>query len=200
MASGVFLSLGNLTTHAFPLVCIVSGTTLDYFLEDRINKAEILFPGITCFLIAVLLVAAVHVSNSADNKVKLEGATVDQEKGNDVSTKREAEFGTAGFLIELEDQRAIKSSFKAYLNDWNGRGLALLTGVLCGFGNDLQFMGGQAAGYAAADSVKALPLVSTFWGILLFGEYRKSSRITYFLLGAVAVALLMASSGHRKDS
>jgi len=29
--------------------------------------------------------------------------------------------------------------------------------------------GGQAAGYAAADSVQALPLVSTFWGVLLFG-------------------------------
>ena len=47
-----------------------------------------------------------------------------------------------------------KTSFKAYLNDWNGRGWALLAGVLCGFGNGLQFMGGQAAGYAAADSVQ----------------------------------------------
>ena len=42
--------------------------------------------------------------------------------------------------------------------------------------------GGQAAGYAAADSVQALPLVSTFWGVLLFGEYRKSSKRTYILL------------------
>lgn len=47
-----------------------------------------------------------------------------------------------------------KSSFKAYLNDWNGRYWALLAGFLCGFGNGLQFMGGQAAGYAAADSVQ----------------------------------------------
>lgn len=47
-----------------------------------------------------------------------------------------------------------KSSFKAYLNDWNGRGWALLAGLLCGFGNGLQFMGGQAAGYAAADAVQ----------------------------------------------
>ncbi|GJN34936.1 hypothetical protein PR202_gb23648 [Eleusine coracana subsp. coracana] len=96
-----------------------------------------------------------------------------------------------------------KSSFKAYLNDWNGRQWALLAGFLCGFGNGFQFMGGQAAGYAAADAVQALPLVSTFWGILLFGEYRKSSRKTYILLGfmlfmfLVAVAVLMASSGHR---
>ena len=47
-----------------------------------------------------------------------------------------------------------KTTFKAYLNDWNRRGWALLAGVLCGFGNGLQFMGGQAAGYAAADSVQ----------------------------------------------
>ncbi|KAB1209276.1 Ureide permease 1 [Morella rubra] len=97
-----------------------------------------------------------------------------------------------------------RSSLKAYLRDWNGRGWALLAGLLCGFGNGLQFMGGEAAGYAAADAVQALPLVSTFWGILLFGEYRKSSRRTYVLLGSmlfmfiVAVAVLMASSGHRK--
>lgn len=46
------------------------------------------------------------------------------------------------------------SSLKAYLNDWNGRGWAFLAGLLCGFGNGLQFMGGQAAGYAAADAVQ----------------------------------------------
>ena len=33
-----------------------------------------------------------------------------------------------------------RSSFKAYLNDWNGRGWAFLGGFLCGFGNGLQFM------------------------------------------------------------
>ncbi|KAK5771225.1 hypothetical protein PVK06_047413 [Gossypium arboreum] len=49
-----------------------------------------------------------------------------------------------------------RSSFKAYINDWNGRGWALLTGLLCGCGNGLQFMGGQAAGYAAADAVQVL--------------------------------------------
>ncbi|PWA35031.1 Ureide permease [Artemisia annua] len=38
-----------------------------------------------------------------------------------------------------------RSSIKAYLNDWDGRGWALLDGFLCGFGNGLQFMGGQAA-------------------------------------------------------
>ncbi|KAL2905398.1 Ureide permease 5 [Bienertia sinuspersici] len=81
--------------------------------------------------------------------------------------------------------------------------VALLAGMLCGFGNGLQFMGGQAAGYAAADAVQALPLVSTFWGVVAFGEYRKSSRKTYVVLVSmlfmfvIAVAILMASSGHR---
>ncbi|KAJ0501082.1 putative ureide permease [Helianthus annuus] len=97
-----------------------------------------------------------------------------------------------------------RSSIKAYLNDWDGRGWAFLAGFLCGFGNGLHFMGGQAAGYAAVDAVQALPLVSTFWRVLFFGEYCKSSRRTYvFLVGMlsmfiVAVGVLMASSGHRK--
>lgn len=47
-----------------------------------------------------------------------------------------------------------KSTFGAYLNDWNGRQWAMLAGLLCGFGNGFQFMGGQAAGYAAADAVQ----------------------------------------------
>ena len=50
---------------------------------------------------------------------------------------------------------APKSSLGAYLSDWNGRRWALLAGLLGGFGNGLQFMGGQAAGYAAADAVQA---------------------------------------------
>ncbi|CAM8953990.1 unnamed protein product [Rhodiola kirilowii] len=97
-----------------------------------------------------------------------------------------------------------KSSLTTYLNDWNGRGWSFVAGFLCGFGNGLQFMGGQAAGYAAADAVQALPLVSTFWGVLLFGEYRKSSKKTYVLLGGmlvmfiVAVGVLITSSGHRR--
>ncbi|XP_057448112.1 ureide permease 1-like [Lotus japonicus] len=314
MAGGVVLSIGNLSTqYAWPFVglsvvtvvaasiTVVIGTTLNYFLDDKINKAEILFPGVGCFLIAVCLGSAVHSSNTADNKAKLEifsneaaqgnclstlkGTSEvdskDPEKGNDSAYKAKA--GTAVFLIELEKRRSIKvfgkgtlvglaitffsgicfslfspafnlatndqwhtlkkgvphlsvytaffyfsvscfvvaiilnitflyqplfnlpkSSLKAYLRDWNGRGWALLAGLLCGFGNGLQFMGGQAAGYAAADAVQALPLVTTFWGVVLFGEYRKSSRKTYILLGSMllmfiaAVAVLIASSGHRK--
>ncbi|XVE74340.1 hypothetical protein DITRI_Ditri12bG0009300 [Diplodiscus trichospermus] len=312
MAGGVVLSLGNLSTqYAWAFVglsvtevitasiTVVIGTTLNYFLDDKINRAEILFPGVGCFLIAVCLGSAVHSSNAADNKAKLNELKIepgytstskeaitneevkDMENGN--GTTEKAKAGTADFLVELENRRAIKvfgkstfiglaitffagicfslfspafnlatndqwhtlkegvpklvvytaffyfsiscfviaiilnitflyrpvldlprSSFKAYINDWNGRGWAFLAGFLCGFGNGLQFMGGQAAGYAAADAVQALPLVSTFWGILLFGEYRKSSRRTYILLVGMlfmfiaAVAVLMASSGHRK--
>ncbi|KAF8378810.1 hypothetical protein HHK36_030159 [Tetracentron sinense] len=314
MIGGVFLSLGNLSTqYAWAFVglsvtevitssiIVVIGTTLNYFLDDRINKAEILFPGVGCFLIAVCLGSAVHFSNAADTEAKLNGLSNSNKSGtraveisesNKDRTKdledgkaygEKAKFGTADFLIKVENRRAIKvfgkstligpgitffagvcfsvfspainlatndqwdtmkegiphlvvytaffyfsvscfviaiilnigflyhpilnlprSSLKAYLNDWKGRKWALLAGLLCGFGNGFQFMGGQAAGYAAADSVQALPLVSTFWGILLFGEYRKSSRRTYVLLVSmlfmfiVAVAVLMASSGHRK--
>lgn len=304
MAGGVVLSIGNLSTqYAWALVglsvvevvsssiTVVIGTTLNYFLDDKINKADILFPGVACFLVAVILGSFVHSSNASDNKKKLSHLSNgfkdladnkgDPEKGKE--TKVEAQFGTAEFLVELENTRSIKvfdrsiwlglgitffsgvcfslfspafnlatndqfhllkkgvphlvvytaffyfsvscfvvgivlniiflyrpilnlpkSSFKAYLADWNGRGWALVAGFLCGFGNGLQFMGGQAAGYAAADAVQALPLVSTFWAVLLFGEYRKSSRRTYILLVSmlmmfiVAVGVLMGSSGHRK--
>ncbi|KAK3442912.1 hypothetical protein EUGRSUZ_B03152 [Eucalyptus grandis] len=314
MAGGIVLSLGNLATqYAWAFVglsvvevvtcsiTVVIGTTMNYFLDDRINKAEILFPGVGCFLIAVCLGSAVHASNAADNRRKLNnlpgkvdarannadnGTTAnegpkDVENGNGFKDK--AKVGTADFLVEVENRRSIKvfgrsavlgltitffagfcfslfspafnlatndqwhtlkegvphlsvytaffyfsvscfvlaiilnisflyrpvlnlpkTSFKAYLNDWNGRGWALLAGFLCGFGNGLQFMGGQAAGYAAADAVQALPLVSTFWGVVIFGEYRRSSRRTYVLLFGMlfmfiaAVGVLMASSGHRK--
>ncbi|KAK1379467.1 Ureide permease [Heracleum sosnowskyi] len=318
MAGGVVLSLGNLSTqYAWAFVglsvtevitasiTVVIGTTLNYFLDDRINKAEILFPGVGCFLIAVCLASGVHASNAKDNKAKLNALenhitdesgdskvpqskdtnviAVEKDPENGIGKTEKAKVGTADFLLEIENRRSIKvfgkstfiglgitffaglcfslfspafnlatndqwdtlkegvphlsvytaffwfsiscfviaiilnvsflyhpvlnlprSSFKAYLSDWNGREWALLAGLLCGFGNGLQFMGGQAAGYAAADAVQALPLVSTFWGILLFGEYRRSSKRTYILLNSmllmfiVAVGVLMASSGHRK--
>ncbi|KAJ0763580.1 putative ureide permease [Helianthus annuus] len=302
MAGGVVLSLGNLSAqYAWAFVglsvtnvitasiTVVIGTTMNYFLDDKINRAEILFPGVACFLIAVCLGSLVHASNAKDNRAKLDRPEVIPISGKGLisnashtSSSNKAKAGTAKFLIELESRRAIKvfgkstliglaicffagicfslfspafnlatndqwhtlddgvphlsvyttffyfscscfaiaiilnitflyrpafnlprSSIRAYLNDWDGRGWAFLAGFLCGFGNGLQFMGGQAAGYAAADAVQALPLVSTFWGVLLFGEYHKSSRRTYVLLVAmlsmfiVAVGVLMASSGQR---
>ena len=53
--------------------------------------------------------------------------------------------------------------------------------------------------------LQALPLVSTFWGIVIFGEYRRATTKTYILLAAMlcmfaaAVGLLMGSSGTRKN-
>nr|CAB3491559.1 unnamed protein product [Digitaria exilis] len=60
MAGGLALSLGN-----------VVSTTMNYFLDGRINRAEILFPGAACFLIAVFLAAAVHSSNAKDKEEKI---------------------------------------------------------------------------------------------------------------------------------
>lgn len=99
MAGGVVLSLGNLSTqYAWALVglsvtevisssiTVVIGTTLNYFLDDRINRAEILFPGVGCFLIAVCLASAVHSSNAADNKVKLQNLASEHKGGEMCST------------------------------------------------------------------------------------------------------------------
>ncbi|PWZ18893.1 Ureide permease 1 [Zea mays] len=310
MAGGVTLSLGTLATQygwAFvglsvtevmaSSLKVVIGTTLNYFLDGRMNKAEILFPGVGCFLIAAILGSLVHASNAADNQEKLANnnasnaaAAADEEKDltkhllelEIPSQEAEPDAGTAGFLVGLEEKRSIKvlgshtllglgivvfagifyalfapafnlatndqwhtlpagvphlavytayfyfslaclavsaalnvwllyrpmvgvpsSTLAAYVLDGDGRGLAMLAGMLCGLGNALTFMAGQAAGYAAADSVQALPLVSTFWAVALFGEYRRSSRRTYTLLASmllmftVAMVLLMASSGSR---
>ncbi|OWM75892.1 hypothetical protein CDL15_Pgr009536 [Punica granatum] len=315
ISGGVLLGIGNLATqYALALaglsvtlvitasMTVIIGTSLNYFLDDEINKAEILFPGVGCFIIAVFLASAVHASNEDDNRLKLSligdekveagasryAATGGASPSNDAeitdSFLEKAEAGTAFFLIEVENKRAIKvfgknkfmglglsisaglcfslfsplfnlatndqfhtlkegvphltvytaffyfsvscfvvsavlnvgflyhpmlglpkSSLEAYVSGWDGRSWALLAGLLCGFGNGLQFMGGEAAGYAAADAVQALPLVSTFWAIVVFREYRGSSRRTYILLGSmlfmfiVAVGLLIASAGQRSQ-
>ncbi|KAL0363848.1 UNVERIFIED_CONTAM: Ureide permease 1 [Sesamum angustifolium] len=278
-------------------ITVVIGTTLNYFLDGKINRAEILFPGVGCFLIAVCFASAVHSSNAADNKAKLASISDDckdravikdasefketyanKDLENGTTKKEKAEFGTANFLIELENKRAIKvfgkgtfiglaitffagvcfslfspafnlatndkwhtlkdgvphlsvytaffyfsvscfviaiilninflyrpvldspkSSFKAYLSDWNGRGWALLAGLLCGFGNGLQFMGGQAAGYAAADAVQALPLVSTFgvYFCLESTEDRQEEHI-YFLSACYRCLLLQLAYSWRR--
>ncbi|GAU44468.1 hypothetical protein TSUD_286600 [Trifolium subterraneum] len=150
MAGGVVLSIGNLSTqYAWAFVglsvvevitssiTVVIGTTLNYFLDDRINKAEILFPGVGCFLVAVCLGSAVHSSNTADNQAKLKDFSNDHEnatdQGTSLSTLKEAsevdskdlengsdsaykaKAGTAHFLIELEKRRSIKASDYASL-------------------------------------------------------------------------------------
>ena len=61
--------------YSFKLHVVFSGTTLNYFLDNRINRAEILFTGVACFLVAVILGTAVHSSNAADNEEKLSEST-----------------------------------------------------------------------------------------------------------------------------
>ncbi|CAK9863326.1 unnamed protein product [Sphagnum jensenii] len=298
IAGGLVLGMGNLMSqYAWPFVglsianvisasiTVVGGTTMNYFLDDRINKAQILFPGVGCFLIAVFLGAALHASYSRDNLAKLQAQNHDNNEFQAQANSVQVKAGSAQYLTQLEEQRAMKitgakvtfglaiavasgicfalfspafnlatndqwhrlkpgvphlvvytaffyfstmsfvwgitvntvllyrpllglpkSSLKMYINDWRGRQWALLAGLLCGLGNGFQFMGGQAAGYAAADAVQALPLVSTFWGVLIFKEYYRSSRQTYILLAAMlimfslAVCLLASSSGTRKTS
>lgn len=56
----------------------VAGTTINYFLDGRINKAEVLFPGVGCFLIAAVLGSLVHSSNAADNQEKLAKSLADR--------------------------------------------------------------------------------------------------------------------------
>ncbi|CAN6356230.1 unnamed protein product [Urochloa humidicola] len=302
---------------------VVVGTTINYFLDGRINRDDVLFPGVACFLIAVFLGAAVHSSNAKDDEQKLSmsgrmqasssavtlptkqncclilknrrmrgrqfqrfqqaktwdcrihhpgrGETIDQgiwlpqarrslllplllgnQPGNQQPVARPEEGRPApgalhrlllllsvvfharilrqclvlvspngrcanfsvscfmlGFCVNVwflyHPMAGVPAStVGAYARDWNGRHWALLAGLLCGFGNGFQFMGGQAAGYAGADAVQALPLVSTFWGVILFVKYRRSSKKTYLRLAAmllmfiIAVAVLMASAGHRK--
>lgn len=50
---------------------ICAGTTMNYFLDDRINNAAVLFPGVGCFLIAACLGSWLHASNVADIDKKL---------------------------------------------------------------------------------------------------------------------------------
>lgn len=59
---------------------------MNYFLDDRINRAEILFPGVGCFLIAVCLGSAVHSSNAADNEEKLSGSSSNDKCGKEYAT------------------------------------------------------------------------------------------------------------------
>lgn len=44
---------------------------MNYFLDDRINNAAVLFPGVGCFLIAACLGSWLHASNVADIDRKL---------------------------------------------------------------------------------------------------------------------------------
>ncbi|XP_040385798.1 probable ureide permease A3 [Oryza brachyantha] len=158
MAGGVALSIGNLISQyawAFVglsltnIICsslaVVLGTTINYFLDGRINRADILFPGVACFLVAVFLGSAVHTSNAKDEEEKLSVSGFrnseeielscdvsdkvmllpDQEALNDCDGE-DCDTGTAEFIIQVEKRRSIKvlGSSRSL-----GLGLVVLAGV-----------------------------------------------------------------------
>ncbi|TVU04220.1 hypothetical protein EJB05_50199, partial [Eragrostis curvula] len=281
VAGGIALSLGNMISqYAWAFVglslaniigccmtvvfgALMHGTTVNYFLDGRINRAEVLFPGVACFVVAVLLGAAVNSSNAKDKEEKLRilgGDFITDEdiemSRDDISAKasprngdhedenasNQAKPGTAAFIARVEKTRSIKV---AGSSSFIGLAIVLFAGV-CFFivspavnlaSNDqlhvlkkgvphlvvytaffyfylsgfvlaicINFMGGQAAGFATADAVMASPLVCTFWDIVIFCEYRRSSRKTYLLLASmltmfvIAIGVLLASAGHRKQT
>ncbi|CAM6084787.1 unnamed protein product [Calypogeia fissa] len=265
LAGGLVLSVGNLATQPFvglsatnvisSSLSVLVGGTLNYFLDGRINRVELLFPGIGFFLFATCLGSLLYASNTADTKAKVELArknskptAADTEESGEIGDKEEKGFCYAllspAIILATNDQwhylkpgvphlvvytaffyfscaafafgfginliflyRPMlglpKSTISAWLGDWEGRWWAFSAGFLCSCGNGFQFMGGEAAGFAAADCVNALPLVSTVGAILIFKEYHQSSRRTYVLLGTmlmmftVAVVLLASSAGQR---
>ncbi|KAF8661087.1 hypothetical protein HU200_057189 [Digitaria exilis] len=118
VAGGISLGFGNLVLqYAFAFagltvtsvvvssLIVVTGTTMNYFLDERINHAAILFPGVGCFLIAALLGAAVHASNIKDDEKKLSMSDmVEPENGNsrDCDAIGHAKVGTAEIIIQVE--------------------------------------------------------------------------------------------------
>ena len=83
------------------------------------------------------------------------------------------------------------STLSKYIADKQGRLLCILSAVLLSLGDLSQYMGGQAAGYAAAGLVSAWPIVGVFWGMLHFKEHRggeggSSRRSVLLLVGQVA--------------
>lgn len=56
------------------IVGFLPGTTANYFLDDGLNRASILFPGVACFLVAVVLGSFCHASNVADMQTKIKAA------------------------------------------------------------------------------------------------------------------------------
>lgn len=85
-----------------------------------------------------------------------------------------------------------KTSLKDYISDsGRGRALAVASGIILAAANTLQFLGGAAAGFAAAGMVQAFPVVGTIWGYVLFGQFKGASRyVLSFLFSMMAVYLL----------
>jgi hypothetical protein len=105
------------------------------------------------------------------------------------------------------------STLGKYIADHQGRLLCILSAVLLSLGDLSQYMGGQAAGYAAAGLVSAWPIVGVFWGLLHFKEHRggegscttsSSKKSVFLLMGQVAcyagaIGLLAASAAETQS-
>ncbi|KAL6861279.1 hypothetical protein ACP4OV_016979 [Aristida adscensionis] len=135
MAGGLALNLGGLVS-----------TTMNYFLDGRINRADILFPGVACFLIAIFLGAAVHSSNAKDKEEKLGGnfsanrtnrdtelstniadeAAQRISDDSDHNSSSQSKPGTAEFIEHVEKRRSIKVMGSSKLL---GLGLAFFAGI-----------------------------------------------------------------------
>jgi drug/metabolite transporter (DMT)-like permease len=140
LAGGLVLGVGNLLTqYAWPFVglsivevisssiTVVAGTTMNYFLDDRINRAQILFPGVGCFLIAVFLGAALHTSYSRDNLSKLQAhsrsdAKINTEKSFDL------EIMEAPSKSVAQEENGIDKNAKVQTLQANGLGVKAGTG------------------------------------------------------------------------
>jgi len=81
------------------------------------------------------------------------------------------------------------STLGAYAGDWNGRAWALLAGLLYGFGNGFQFMGGQAAGYAAADAVQVLARRSSI------SEFQSRTKTATYMISVSHCQLVCTTFG-----
>lgn len=99
-----------------------------------------------------------------------------------------------------------KSSVTAWMRDNRKRGWSLFAGVLTPSGSLAQVMGGESLGFAASMMVNAFPLVGTMWGLILFKEFRGTSRLAGTFLGLQIVlyiggiALLAASTSSRDQN
>ncbi|KAK9818312.1 hypothetical protein WJX72_010422 [[Myrmecia] bisecta] len=274
---------------------VIIGTTLNYFLDRKLNNAKILFPGVACFCLAVMAGIITHItfekykvkvrtSRSGQGAVTAAGGprlrlhkTANGEtlsesldakqvwktetRSTTITTKNSTRLGilvcvVAGccsglfgpaFNVCTNDQFKLlkpgvppltvytgyfyfclayifwafietvlamrfpplgqpRTTWSEYIFDASPyRLVAFVGGLMVSAANVLQFLGGQAAGYAASDMVQANPLVSTLWGILFFREYHGANRrvicllLTMYAFYIAATGLLVGSSSKRES-
>ena len=91
------------------LSTLMAGTTVNYYLDDGLNRASILFPGVACFLVAVVLGSFCHASNAADIAAKLEIAQ------DDVIRRKWVNYFNLSLLMACSRL----GSFMALINLWH---------------------------------------------------------------------------------